>query len=72
MSDHPLPLDALLARQSDSVRLNVPATVPEMRTVIQRVNTHHEDSAVVIGEAATAIEEGPAAVQDSVDRVTGT
>ena len=65
-------LDQLqIARQSDSVRLNVPATVPEMRTVIQRVNTNNEDPAVVIGEAETAIEEAKAAVQDSFDRVMG-
>ncbi|MGO1408686.1 MAG: ABC transporter substrate-binding protein [Brachybacterium sp.] len=65
-------LDQLqIARQSDSVRLNVPATVPEMRTVIQRVNTNNEDPAVVIGEAEAAIEEAKAAVQDSFDRVMG-
>ena len=53
------------------MRLNIPATVPEMRTVIQRVNTNNEDPAVVIGEAETAIEEAKAAVQETFDRVMG-
>ncbi|MGO1506222.1 MAG: ABC transporter substrate-binding protein [Brachybacterium sp.] len=60
-----------IARQSDSVRLNIPATVPEMRTVIQRVNTNNEDPAAVIGEAETAIAEAKAAVQETFDRVMG-
>lgn len=58
-------------RQSDSVRLNIPATVPEMRTVIQRVNTNNEDPAAVIGEAEAAIDEAKAAVQENFDRVMG-
>lgn len=60
-----------IARRSDSVRLNVPATVLEMRTVIQRVNTNNEEPATVIGEAEAAIEEATAAVRENFERVMG-
>lgn len=60
-----------IARQSDSSRIFVPATVPEMRTVIQRVNSNNEDPAVAAGEAAKAIEEATAAIKADFDRVMG-
>ena len=65
-------LDQLeIARQSDAARIFVPATVPEMRTVIQRVNSNNEDPATVVAEAETAIEEAKAAVMGNFDRVMG-
>lgn len=60
-----------IARQSDASRIFVPATVPEMSIVIQRVNTNNEDPATVVAEAEAAIEEAKAAVQENFDRVMG-
>jgi sn-glycerol 3-phosphate transport system substrate-binding protein len=58
-----------IARQPDTARMFVPATVPEMRTVIQRVYSDNEDPATVLADAAAAIEESAAPIRDTFEEV---
>ncbi|WP_212591348.1 ABC transporter substrate-binding protein [Brachybacterium timonense] len=60
-----------IARQPDYIRRFVPATVPEMRTVIQRVNVDNEDPAAVVADAARAIEDVAGPTREKFQEVMG-